>query len=235
MSEPFTIRMPPDIQSVQIGDHQVLLIDDFLEDPQALLEAACSTQFELCPGVMQGKGYPGMRSPAPLEYSVSLTELLDPLIKANFGVSEDLPIRKIPCTFSLTTVPPSELGPLQRKPHFDASRPNHFAVLLYLCGEEHGGTGFYRHKVTGLQQITREVMEPYSKVFVDEVERRPPPARYFDDSDEHFTFLGMVPARFNRLIVYSGGLLHTACVNPALSISSDPRKGRLTVNTFYDF
>jgi len=29
--------------------------------------------------------------------------------------------------------------------------------------------------------------------------------------------------------------LHSAIVNPALGLSSDPRQGRLTITTFYDF
>ena len=41
MSEPFSIRMPPDVRSIRLGAHQALLIDDFLEDPQALVAAAC--------------------------------------------------------------------------------------------------------------------------------------------------------------------------------------------------
>lgn len=232
---PFSIRMPPDVRSVRIGDHQVVVIDNFLEDPQALVEAACGSTFEAAPGADQKKGYPGLRALAPAEYSYNVTELLDPLIKINFGVSEELDIRKSACTFSLTTVPPSELGPLQRTPHFDASTPHHMAALLYLCGEAHGGTGFYRHKSTGLQQITPETRERYGDIYYEEIQRRPPRPRYFDDSDEQFTLLGMIPARFNRMVVYSGGLLHSACINPGESICSDPRKGRLTVNTFYDF
>jgi len=227
--------MPPDVQSVKIGDHQVVLIDDFLEDPQALVDAASACQFEPCPGADERKGYPGVRARAPQAYSRQLAELMDPLIRINFGVPDELELWKSPCSFSLTTVPPPALGPLQRTPHFDASGPHYMAVLLYLCGGEHGGTGFYRHKATGLQQITPENKERYAQAYEAELERRPPPPRYFDDGDEHFSFLGMIPARFNRLVVYSGALLHTACVNPGISLSADPRRGRLTVNTFIDF
>lgn len=231
----FTIQMPPDVRSLQIGAHQVLLIDDFLEDPQALVEAACASRFEPCPGVAEGKGYPGMRAAAPAAYAQALLELADPLIKANYAVPEALSIRLSVDQFSLTTVAPAQLGPLQRTPHFDASTPHYMAVLLYLCDERHGGTGFYRHKATGLQQITAETREHYLDVYTAELNRRHPPARYFDAGDEHFEFLGMVPARFNRLVVYPGSLLHSACINPRLSISADPRQGRLTVNSFYDF
>ncbi|TDP62423.1 DUF6445 family protein [Roseateles toxinivorans] len=235
MTDPYSIRMPPDIQSVMVGDHQLVFIDDFLEHPEALLDAACQSTFEPTPGFEERKGYPGVRATAPAEYSSELNGLLDPLIRLNFQVPEHLGVHKSACSFSLTTVPPDHLGPLQRTPHFDSSTPHHMAVLLYLCGPEHGGTGFYRHRATGLQQITPETLDRYSDAYCGEIERVPPPPRYFDDSDEHFSFLGMIPARFNRLVVYSGSLLHTACINPGLSISSDPRQGRLTVNTFYDF
>ncbi|SEL51634.1 hypothetical protein SAMN05216359_110123 [Roseateles sp. YR242] len=235
MTAPFAIRMPPNVQSVQIGEHQVVLIDDFLEDPHALVEAACASSFEPCPGAEERKGYPGVRARAPAAYSQQLAELLDPLIRLNFGVPDELDLWKSACTFSLTTVAPTALGPLQRTPHFDASGPHYMAALLYLCDGHHGGTGFYRHNATGLQQITPDNKARYAQAYEAELERRSPPPRYFDDSDEHFTFLGMLPAKFNRLVVYAGSLLHTACVNPGLSLTADPRHGRLTVNTFIDF
>ncbi|MBO9687772.1 DUF6445 family protein [Roseateles chitosanitabidus] len=235
MSSPYSVRMPPEVQSVRVGDHSVVFIDDFLEDPLALVEAAAASRFERCAGLAERKGYPGIRAQAPAEYSAQLVELMDPLIKINFGVPEELGARKSPCSFSLTTVPPHELGELQRIPHFDASGPNYMAVLLYLCDGRHGGTGFYRHKATGLQRITRENVDRYQDACYGELDRQPPPPRYFDDSSEHFEFLGMIPAKFNRVVIYPGSLLHTACVNPGLSVSDDPRQGRLTVNTFFDF
>jgi hypothetical protein len=235
MSDAFALRMPPDVQSVQVGEHQVLFIDDFLEHPQALVEAAQRSRFAPYPGVAEHKGYPGIRAPAPAGYSANLTALVEPLVRLNFGVPEHLALRKSECAFSLTTQPPETLGPLQRTPHFDASTPHHMAVLLYLCGSEHGGTGFYRHRASGLQQVTADNREAFLDSYYAELNARPPAQRYFDDSDAHFDFLGMMPARFNRLVVYRGSLLHSAVVNPALSINGDPRTGRLTVNSFYDF
>jgi hypothetical protein len=229
------IRMPPDIRSVEIGGQRIVFIDGFLQDPQALVEAACQSRFEPSATPAQQKGYPGLRASAPTAYTHSLTELLEPLIKVNFEVPEHLGIKVGLSAFSLTTTAPETLGPLQRTPHFDASTPHYMAALLWLCDESHGGTGFYRHNATGLQRITAENREHYLDVYHDEVKRRPPPPRYFDRSDEQFSFLGMMPARFNRLVVYPGSLLHSACIHPARSLSSDPRQGRLTVNTFYDF
>ncbi|WP_198937929.1 DUF6445 family protein [Pelomonas sp. KK5] len=227
--------MPPDIRSVQIGEHQVVFIDDFLQDPQALKDVACASEFTPYARTVERKGYPGLRAPVPAAYSEALTALMDPLIRLNFQVPDELPLRKSACAFSLTTTPPEALGPLQRTPHFDASSPHHMAVLLYLCDDEHGGTAFYRHKATGVQRVTADNRDRFLDSYYAELNARPPKPRYFDDSDEHFEFLGMMPARFNRLVVYRGSLLHSAVVNPALSLSADPRSGRLTVNSFYDF
>lgn len=235
MSPPFAIRMPPDIQSVDIGGQAIVFIDDFLLDPQALVALASRHRFEPPAAQAERKGYPGVRVDAPVAYTQSITALLDPLIKVNFQVPDHLDIKVGLSAFSLTTTPPDELGPLQRIPHFDASTPHHMAALLWLCDESHGGTGFYRHNATGLQRITAENRERYLDACHEEVNRRLPPARYFDRSDERYTFLGMMPARFNRLVVYLGSLLHSACIHPVRSLSSDPRQGRLTVNTFYDF
>ncbi|MES2947230.1 MAG: DUF6445 family protein [Pseudomonadota bacterium] len=235
MEDPFAIHMPPDIRSVTIGDHQAIIMDDFLVNPHHLLELAAQSVFTPYPNLESRKGYPGIRAEAPGDYSQSIAELLVPLIQTNFGVAEELPMRKSMCAFSLTTLPPSELGPLQRTPHFDASTPNHMAILLYLCDGRHGGTGFYRHNATGLQQITEDTREHYLDTYYAEINAQRPAQRYFDNSDARFTLLGMIPARFNRMVIYRGSLLHSACINPALSLSANPRTGRLTVNSFYDF
>jgi len=229
------IRMPPDVRSVEIGGQRIVFIDDFLEDPQALVDAACESRFKPAAAPGEGKGYPGLRAPAPEAYTRALTELVEPLVKANFEVPAQLHIKVGLSAFSLTTTPPEDLGPMQCTPHFDASTPHHMAALLWLCGERHGGTGFYRHNATGWQRITADNREPYLDAYHAEANCRRPAQRYFDRSDAQFTFLGMMPARFNRLVVYPGSLLHSACIHPGHSLSSDPRQGRLTVNTFYDF
>jgi hypothetical protein len=235
MKTAFSIRMPAKIQNVTIGEHQVLIIDNFLEDPNAMLEIAAHSEFSTYPGYAEKKGYPGVRAVAPSAYSYNITTFLEPLIKEYFAVPEQLDIRKSICAFSLTTMPTEELGPLQRTPHFDASTQHHMAVLLYLCDDRHGGTGFYRHSATGLQQITEATREHYLDTYYKEINAIRPEQKYFDDSNQHFTLLGVIPAKFNRLVIYHGSLLHTAYINPALSINSNPLNGRLTVNTFYDF
>lgn len=227
-------RLPLDVCAVQVGGHPVVFIDNVLADPQAWVDAACQARFERCAGFAERRGYPGLRAPLPPAFSQALTALLDPLIRVNFGVPPGLVLKKTPCAFSLTTVAPTDLGPLQRVPHFDASTPHHMAALLYLCDESQGGTAFYRHRATGLQQITADVRERYGEAVLAELDRQPAPPRYFGEGDAQFELLGVMRARFNRLVVYRGSLLHSAIVHPR-RLSPDPRAGRLTVNGFYDF
>src|SRR5919197_388909 len=121
MSLPVDIRMPPDIQSVNVGGQSIVFIDNFLQDPQALVEAACRSRFEPSATRAEQKGYPGLRATAPAAYTQTITELMEPLIKVNFQVPEHLGIKVGLSAFSLTTTAPAELGPFQRTPHFDAS------------------------------------------------------------------------------------------------------------------
>ena len=235
MDNSFAIRMPPDIRSVTIGAHQAIIIDNFLSNPQTLLDIAAKSHFTPYPNFEEKKGYPGIRADAPTAYTSTLAALVEPVIKANFNVPQQANFRKSICAYSLTTMLPEELGPLQRTPHFDSSTPDHFAVLLYLCDEHHGGTGFYQHNATGFQQITAANREPYLDIYYEEINTCRPAQRYFDKSSEQFTFLGMIPAKFNRLVIYHGSLLHSACVNPAISLNNNPSTGRLTVNSFFDF
>lgn len=218
-----------------MGEHQAIIMDDFLVDPHRMLEIAGRSAYAPYPNLESRKGYPRIRSEAPAEYSQTIAELLVPLRQTNFGVPETLPMRRSMCAFSLTMLPPQELGPLQCTPHFDASAPHHMARLLYLCDGRHGGTGFYRHNATGLQQINEAMREAYLDTYYEEINAQRPAQRYFDNSDAQFTLLGMIPAKFNRMVIYRGSLLHSACIKPAISLNSDPRAGRLTVNSFYDF
>lgn len=231
----YAINPHATIERITLGDHTLLCIDNFLQNPQAMVDFASRYRFEPYPGLAEKKGYPGIRLKAPEDYSYNITTHLEPILKQELNIPAQLDIRKSVCVFSLIALAPEVLSPLQRTPHFDASTPNHIAVLLYLCGEEHGGTAFYRHNATGLQQITAENREHYLDVYYDEINKLRPRQEYFGESSEFFTKIGMISARFNRLVAYRGSLLHSPYINPALSIDTNPRSGRLTVNTFYDF
>ena len=49
----------------------------------------------------------------------------------------------------------------------------------------------------------------------------------------YFERIASVPAAWNRLIVYDGGLFHSADVDRPELLSADPARGRLTLNGFF--
>jgi hypothetical protein len=101
-------------------------------------------------------------------------------------------------------VSPDGLGMIQGAPYVDLSSPRHMAVLLYLWGADHGGTGFYRYVARGIQRIKPQNYQHCSDVYCEELQSEEPNLPYVDHSDRRFAFLGMMPARFNPLVVNPG-------------------------------
>ncbi len=225
------------MQTVLIGEekNKVLVFDDFLTSPSELVEFAESSTFIPYPAAVQRKGYPGVRTPAPVDYGDHLRKGVGELVRQEFGISTDAKIKTFQEALCLMTVQEAELGPLQTIPHFDASDPNFFAVLLYLCGDEHGGTAFYQHNSTHYESITPERCDNYLDSCYEELNSKKREKRYFSDSDELFTKIGFMPVRFNRLVIYRGCLLHSANILSDISINSNPAVGRLTANIFLSF
>lgn len=225
------------IRTIAIGDNQALCIDNFLADPDALITYARQSQYDPYPGYQSKKGYPGVRAPAPQNYSYNLTTYIEPILKRVFNVGAGKDIRKSQCAMSLLTMPEKDLSPLQSTPHFDSSEPNHLAAILYLCGEEHGGTAFYQHCSTGIQRVTKHNVDSYLDCYYEELNTGPQPTpTYCFNSNRQFKKIGYIEGIRNRLVVYPGGVLHNPYItNVDLSISTRGQNGRLTVNTFFDF
>ena len=64
-------------------------------------------------------------------------------------------------------------------------------------------------------------------------ERRGVQAGYMTASNAWFEKIAAVPARFNRLIFYSGMTFHAADIAHPERLSAAPRSGRLTLNGFF--
>lgn len=225
------------MQVLEIGEEQnkVIVIDDFLECPETLVAFAKSAHFTSYPIAAEKKGYPGVRSAAPASYGELVRERVDPILRSEFGVAPSAQLNTYQEALNLISVKEEDLGPLQRIPHFDASDPNFFAVLLYLCGDEHGGTGFYRHNSTSYEVITPERCDHYLDSCYEELNSKLWPKKYCLDEHDLFTRVGFVPAKFNRLVIYRGGVLHSANIHSDQSISHCPVSGRLTANIFIGY
>lgn len=225
------------MQTLYVGNenNKVIYFDNFLANPDVLVEAAVQADFIPYPTAAQRKGYPGVRTAAPAAYGELLRNKVIEIVQKEYGVPADCQLSMLQEAMCLMTLPAASLGPLQTIPHFDTSNPYFFATLLYLCGEEHGGTGFYRHNRTGYEAITPERSEGYLDCCYHELNNHRREKRYFSESDQFFTRVGFIPAKFNRLVIYPGCLLHSPNIVSAASINNNPRTGRLTANVFFSF
>lgn len=226
-----------DMQLIEVGEEKntVIVIDDFLENPEELVDFAKRASFAPWPMAAEGKGYPGVRAGAPESHALRLMERLDAVVREKFNIAEGAELKIQQETLNLITVAEDELGPLQRAPHFDTSDPRLYAILLYLCDETHGGTGFYRHKSTGYEAIRPDRVEHYLDSCYVEFNKFRRPRKYCGDSDDLFTRVGFVPAKYNRAVIYKGNLLHSANILSDKSISFCPETGRLTANLFVSY
>ena len=217
-----------DVRIFRQGDeHQpLILIDDFAADPDALIEDAAMLRLEPI-----GAHYPGLRAPVPRGLVARLLSPVSALIGEVFGVDPDRGGRE--SWYSLVTTPPAGLAPIQRLPHFDGVEADRIAVLLFLGRAERGGTAFYRHRSTGFETVTAERLSAYDAALRADIGREGlPPAGYIAGDTPLYERIARHEARFNRLLIYRGHTLHCADIPPDLPLSTDPREGRLTVNTF---
>jgi hypothetical protein len=173
--------------------------------------------------------YPGLRSVAPREYATGIVASLRDIIRSALGIAGELTITD--STFSLVTLPAEKLVPFQRVPHYDSVDPNRIALLHYLC--DSGGTSFYRHRSSGTETVTAAREEQYVRTVNAEVRATGmPPAQYVDGDTNLFERIASYQAAFNRALIYRGSMLHSVNVPPGFVPDTDPRTGRLTVNTF---
>lgn len=220
------------ITDARIGAEEstVLVIDNFLSNPDILIEyAATHCIFD---GVSD-TFYPGRRARIPPIYCYALRAFLSDFIDKEFGLRSSALSGELG-HFSLVTRPPATLNVLQRMPHFDNTDPRQLAVLHYLCGPEHGGTSFYRHRRTGFEFIDDSRLPVYSSAVREDLASfGPPPGRYICGDDLMFERTASFPAAFNRVLIYRSINLHSADIQIGFRFDAQARSGRLTANTFF--
>lgn len=205
----------------------LLVIDNFLAQAEQLVD--------YCAGVGRLEKidtyYPGIRMQAPEMYVHALHYYLDKIFEAVFN----LPISQIKgsrALFSMVTTPPQMLEPKQRLPHIDSFETGDLACVHYLCGPEMGGTSMYRHCSTGYETINASQIDHYNEALIAEGAVESAPLAYMNGSNKYFEQIASVEAAFNRMVVYPSNILHSGNINANCSLDPDPRKGRLTLNTF---
>jgi len=203
----------------------VIVVDDVWPDARSLFEHAAGRKDFGASSLY----YPGVRCAAPRDYAQGIVRSLTGMIREALGIEGALAITD--SVISLVTTPPDKLVPFQRVPHYDSTDPNRIALLHYLCAS--GGTSFYRHRSTGTETVTAAAEDEYIRKVNAEVRAAGmPPPRYVDGDSPLFERIARYEAAFNRALIYRGSLLHSVNVPPDFIPDTDPRTGRLSVNTF---
>jgi hypothetical protein len=225
-----------EIQASQITDQQTcVVIDDFLLNPQEVVAFACEHAGDF---ITLERSYPGIVLPVDNLLLGDINRFIQTEMSRLFpfcrgGIN-------FHTQFSLATLQPEDFTWIQRlchsDPRLEPGRVN-FAALLYLFDRlEMGGTAFYRWKDPEFwQEMTvqqrddpdagLELLKEKFKMFRD-------PPCYMTESNEAAELLDRVPAKFNRLVFYSGDLPHNAYIEKPDLLSPEPAEGRLTLNCF---
>jgi len=224
---------------MEVGVHEIgrsksklIVIDDFLTHAQDAVDAAVA----LPAFPPEDKtAYPGRRhqiGPGDKASScvMDILKTAGPVIQSHYDADN---FRVFEASFSLATIPPEQMSPKQRVPHYDLDDPNYLAILLHLHHVPDTGTAFYRHVASNLEQVGHDTAPELRRLVQAELaDNNPTPVSSRGDSNAHYEKIFQVEARFNRLVIYQGCLLHSGYFSPDFNYNGDPRTGRLTANVF---
>lgn len=233
---PIAVNQAASIRREEIADGaHCAIVDDVLTDPGALADIAVANADSFrTPGI----GYPGLQLPV----AQSALGDLHRLVKTR--MSKLFPFHrvglKIRAFLSMVTLQPEELWPLQRICHIDPDPDPGFgkyAAVIYLFDRpELGGTSFFRWRNQDLVWKAADTMREDSQrgmAFLrNEFATFREPPRYMTDSNEIAERVCTMPAKFNRMIFYSGDIPHSGAIERPDLLSKDFRTGRLTLNLF---
>ncbi len=174
-----------------------------------------------------GDYYPGLRAPAPPGYAEWAAAFLGQILCGNRPCEID--IKNV--AVSIACDDPGTLSPIQLIPHFDSTDADLLACVHYLCEPPFLGTGFFRHRRSGLERIGPTALHSWEMALAADARDHGLPKDHFVDSDSaSFEMIGEAELRFNRLVVYPANCLHSGLLN-GTTLNADPAKGRLTITT----
>ena len=223
----FTLNPKAQVQRRFLGQeqHPLIVIDDLLLNPEALVEAAAVAEF----AAPDGTWYPGGNAPFPETYLPTLMPVLRPTLERAFDIPREAPLT-LSGFFALATKTEAQLTALQKIPHYDQPNPACLAMVHYLGHGQRGGTGFFRHTPTGYEAITVARRQAYMAAVAAELEASAP-IGFAGPHTRHYEMIDAVEPAFNRMVIYRSHVLHCALFDGA-TLTADPRTGRLTANTF---
>ncbi|WP_175442134.1 DUF6445 family protein [Pseudoalteromonas byunsanensis] len=206
-------------------DASVYIIDDFLLNPELLVNFAKQKAYFLPPG-KDGTLYPGIRDQLPKPYERALAQLINEHLFTNY----DIFVHR--CLLSLVTLNAEQLSNMQKLPHIDSLDKNEYASVHYLCDEKYGGTSIYQYKPESVIEVTEDNCHIIHEM-INHVQNSEKNSGYLNGKTSIFEPIITIEAKMNRLVLYPSNLLHCANIDPRYSISANPSEGRLTVASFF--
>jgi hypothetical protein len=196
-----------------------MILDDFLLNPEVMVEKAIASaeKFHNPEPLM----YPGVIMEEPV--TIELVDAFEEIYKEHYP-EKFKGIVEFRLRYSIVTTQPKDLKEAQVSCHIDSGRHNDLraagktsisGVLYLFKNAAIGGTNFFRK---------------LDDLFVPDLDPVDPPA-YLTGSNRHYEMTNVVPAKWNRLILYPSDVWHSAHIEHPELLSTDPAKGRLTLNT----
>jgi hypothetical protein len=218
--------------SVDVGDGmRCLVIDDVFQAPERVVEWAQSTAAFSAPTYP----YPGLVAAVPASLGAAISAHFDRILREPLGCRRQL---EALIRLSITSQTAESLKPMQWLCHrdriaADPARTRFAATVLYLFQDPQlGGTDFYRSRLspTETDQLVADSQTMEASAFSARYGLSP---NFMAPGNPYFDHMARVPAAWNRLIAYDGGIFHSAAVTDATPLPADPTTGRLTLNGFY--
>jgi hypothetical protein len=226
----FAFNPDASVGSARVGQCPitVTVADDVLIRPRQLAEFALGRSFVEDGGNL----YPGVRARVPAKFSRPFQAWLTGTLHRTGMLEESCCILEDVSFFSVVNKGRADLLPLQRIPHYDSADPGVFAAVIYLFDRPHSGTSFYRHRATGYEKINDDNAGNYRTALNRNMKNLGPPAReYMHGSNDLFERTHSVDSVFNRIVIYSGNVLHAADIDGSLFDGNDNSQWRLTVTS----
>jgi hypothetical protein len=226
----FAFNPNASVRSTRVGKCPiaVTVADNVLLHPQRVVDFALGHTFVEDDGNL----YPGVRARVPAGFSRPFHAWLDTTLHDAGVLEEGCSIHDDASFFSIVNKSRAELVPLQRIPHYDSTDPRVFAAVIYLFDRVNSGTSFYRHRTTGYEMVGDDNRDNYTTALNRNMKSHGPPAReYTNGSNAFFERTHSVDSAFNRIVIYSGNVLHAADIDGNLFTGTDNSPWRLTVSS----
>lgn len=221
------------ITSLPVGDDaRCWVVDGALVDPDAWVARAAAMREAFA--LTAHNAYPGPELALPEAIAERLAGFFATHVKEHLQARR---ILRAHARLAMVTLPPERLQPRQWICHRDhmGLGPGFVvgASVLYLFADERlGGTSFWR-PLRPMAEIDRLVLDSGALPAAEFSARHGIAPGYILESNAWFERVAVIPARYNRLILYDGNLFHCSHIPAPELLSDDPARGRLTLNGFF--